>query len=202
MSNKLFLLPIAYLGNIEYYSILLNSPRSSIEQYEYFVKQSIRSRCEIYSANGILTLSIPKQRKGSSKTLVKDIQISYATNWQKNHWNSIKSAYNTSPFFMYYKDNICKLFKKKEKFLLDFNLKAQDVLLQILDINQSPDLTKRYESKTNKIDLRKYPNIITRHKPYEQVFSQKYGFKQNLSIIDLLFNLGPESKSYLRRTKM
>ena len=114
----MFLLPTAYLGNIEYYSILLNSPTSSIEQYENFIKQTLRNRCEIYNSNGLLKLTIPKKRKGSSKTLVKDIEISYMFDWKKQHWNAIESAYNTSPFFIYYRDNIREVFfEKKEKFL-------------------------------------------------------------------------------------
>ena len=118
MLNKLFLLPTAYLANIEYYSILLKYPMSLIEQYEYFIKQSIRNHCKIYDANGVLKLTIPKQRKGSSKILIKDIQISYATNWKQQHWNAIESAYNTSPI------------DKEIKFLIESWLTGKSDLLK------------------------------------------------------------------------
>ena len=82
--------------------------------HEHFVKQSIRNRCEIYGANGKLRLTIPKERKGSSKTIIKEIKISYKEDWQKLHWNAIKSAYNSSPFFEYYQDELEPFFKKKK----------------------------------------------------------------------------------------
>ena len=79
--NNSFLLPTSYLAPIGYYAILLQNKNCEIEQYEHFVKQSIRNRCDIYGANGKLQLTIPKQRKGSSKTIIKEIKISYKQNW-------------------------------------------------------------------------------------------------------------------------
>ena len=107
------LLPTAYLAPVKYYAILLQAKNCSIEHHEHFIKQSIRNRCEIYGANGELRLTIPKERKGSSKTIISEIKISYKDDWQKLHWNAIKSAYNSSPFFEYYSNELVVFIKKK-----------------------------------------------------------------------------------------
>ena len=98
------LLPTAYLAPILYYAIIIKKS-CRIEHYEHFIKQSIRNRCDLYSSNGRLRLTIPKESRGSSKRIIKDIRISYKQDWQKQHWNSIESCYNSSPFFQYYKQN-------------------------------------------------------------------------------------------------
>ena len=193
------LLPTAYLAPISYYEILLNHPNCTVEHYEYFVKQSIRNRCDIYSANGKLRLTIPKQKKGSSKTIIKDIKISYKENWQKDHWNSIISSYNSSPYFKYYKDDLLPFFKQKEIFLIDFNNKLQAAICSILKKGGNVQTTTEYLQKGNFTDLRNYRWDSEQQRRYDQVFMEKYGFISNLSILDLLFNLGPQSPQYLQR---
>ena len=196
------LLPTAYLAPIGYYAFLLQKPDCIIEYYEHFIKQSIRNRCQIYNANGKLQLTIPKQRKGSSKTIVSKIKISYKEEWQKNHWNSIISAYNSSPFFEYYQDKIEPLFKTKETYLINFNNKLQKIILDILDINFEHNKTNKYNHSGSFKDLRQYKFKIKNMKAYNQVFLEKHGFICNLSIIDLLFNLGPESRDYLNKVNI
>ena len=196
------LLPTAYLAPIGYYAFLLQKPECIIEYYEHFTKQSIRNRCQIYNANGKLQLTIPKQRKGSSKTIISNIKISYKEEWQKNHWNSIISAYNSSPFFEYYQDKIEPLFKTKETYLINFNNKLQKIILDILDINFEHNTTNKYNHSGSFKDLRKYKFKIKNMKSYNQVFMEKHGFICNLSIIDLLFNLGPESRDYLNKVNI
>lgn len=191
------LLPTAYLAPISYYAILLQHKNCKIEIHEHFVKQSIRNRCEIYGANGKLQLTIPKVRRGSSKTIIKEIKISYKINWQKLHWNAIKSAYNSSPFFEYYKDEIEPFFKKKESNLFDFNNKLQNVILELLQEDKCSDFTTSYLHKTEFSDLRNYDFFLESASKYNQVFMEKHNFIPNLSILDLLFNLGPESSDYL-----
>ena len=202
MLSKEYFLTTAYLAPIEYYSILLQSPNSLIENNEYFIKQTIRNRCEIYSSNGKLLLTIPKIRRSKSNNIIKDTQISYTDNWQKKHWKSIESAYNSSPFFIFYRDEIYPIFMQKKQFLLDFSLQLQNKILEILNIEYKTNLTISYIKETDKVDLRSYQQINNNHKEYQQVFSYKCSFKQNLSIIDLLFNLGPESKTYLNNIKI
>jgi hypothetical protein len=191
------LLPTAYLAPIEYYAILLQEPNCSIELHEHFVKQSIRNRCDIYGANGKLQLTIPKQRKGSSKTIIKEIQISYKQSWQKQHWTAIQSAYNSSPFFEYYQDELQPFFEKEEMLLIDFNHKLQAVILRILQEEKDVKITTEYLHQGNFTDLRNHTWNLEKQERYDQVFMEKHGFIANLSILDLLFNLGPESGDYL-----
>jgi hypothetical protein len=191
------LLPTAYFGPISYYAILLQHPNCTIELHEHFVKQSIRNRCNIYGANGTLQLTIPKQRKGSNKTIIKEIQISYKQDWQKQHWTAIQSAYNSSPYFEYYKDELQPLFEEKEEYLTSFNNKLQIVLLSILQEGEKIKTTTEYLHQGDFSDLRNYNWKIEKQEKYDQVFMEKQGFIPNLSILDLLFNLGPESADYL-----
>ena len=196
------LLPTAYFAPIYYYAILLQHTNCCFEHYEHFVKQSIRNRCEIYGANGKICLTIPKERKGSSKTKIKDIKIAYKENWQKEHWNAIKSAYNSSPFFEYYQDELITFFKQKETCLVDFNKKLQKVVLSFLQKKITYTSTQEYIISGDFTDLREYSFSTTNHQKYNQVFMEKHGFISNLSILDLLFNLGPESSDYLENVDL
>ena len=191
------LLPTAYFGPISYYAILLQHSNCNIELHEYFVKQSIRNRCDIYGANGKLQLTIPKQRKGSNKTIIKEIQISYKQNWQKEHWNAIVSSYNSSPYFEYYKDELQPFFEQEEMLLINFNYKLQSVILKLLQEEKEAKTTNEYLHKGNFSDLRNHKWNLEKQEKYTQVFMEKHGFIANLSILDLLFNLGPESGDYL-----
>ena len=193
------LLSTAYLAPIEYYAILLQKPNCSIELHEHFIKQSIRNRCDIYGANGKLQLTIPKQRKGSSKTIIKEIQISYKQDWQKQHWTAIKSAYNSSPFFEYYQDELHPFFEAEETLLVDFNQKLQKVILGLLQEEDNTNFTKEFQHEGGFSDFRNHKFKSKNLQRYDQVFMEKYGFIPNLSIIDLLFNLGPESSDYLQK---
>jgi hypothetical protein len=191
------LLSTAYFGPISYYAILLQHPDCSIEMHEHFVKQSIRNRCDIYGANGKLQLTIPKQRKGSDKTIIKEIQISYKQDWQKQHWTAIQSAYNSSPYFEYYKDEFLPFFEEQEEYLVNFNDKLQVVILKFLQEEKDIKTTTKYLHKGDFTDLRNHTWNLEKQERYDQVFMEKYGFIANLSILDLLFNLGPESGDYL-----
>ena len=191
------LLPAAYFGPILYYAILLQYPNCSIELHEHFVKQSIRNRCNIYGANGKLQLTIPKKRKASDKTIIKEIQISYKESWQKEHWNAIVSSYNSSPYFEYYKDEIQPYFEKEERLLIDLNCKLQAVILRILQEEKDIKTTTEYLHQGDFLDLRNHKWNLGKKEKYDQVFMEKHGFIANLSILDLLFNLGPESADYL-----
>jgi hypothetical protein len=193
------LLPTAYFGPISYYAILLQHSNCSIELHEHFVKQSIRNRCDIYGANGKLQLTIPKQRKGSDKTIIKEIQISYKQDWQKQHWTAIQSAYNSSPFFEYYQDELQPFFKKEEILLVNFNQKLQKVILRLLQEEDNTNFTKEFQHEGSFSDFRNHKFKSKNPTAYNQVFMEKHGFIPNLSIIDLLFNLGPESADYLHK---
>ena len=196
-STKNTLLPSAYWAPIEYYAYLLQH-QCILEVEEYFVKQTIRSRCQIAGANNILTLHIPKVRKNSSKTLVKDLRINHDTAWQKQHWNSIVSAYNSSPFFEYYQDDIAPLYEENPSFLLDWNNKIQELLDSLLNLEIVLPQTNSYQKDIDGLDLRDYTFDKQTLPSYTQVFSEKHGFTPHLSILDLLFNEGPNTETYLQ----
>ena len=191
------LLPTAYLAPISYYAILFQYPNCCIELHEHFIKQSIRNRCDIYGANGRLRLTITKERKSKSKKIIKNLNISYRNNWQKQHWNAIESAYNSSPFFEYYKDDLKSFFEEEEEYLVNLNDKLQKKIISMLGGGNTIKRTTEYLEKGDFFDLRNYSWELKNQEKYDQVFMEKKGFIANLSILDLLFNLGPESTDYL-----
>ena len=193
------LLPISYLGPVAYYSVILQSEQIFIETKEHFIKQSFRNRCTIMGANGTQTLTIPKERKSSDKTLISDISISNQDNWQKLHWQSIVSAYNSSPFFEYYKDDLLSFYNTKHNTLFDFNLKLSKTILELMQVEKKLNFTSKFQKEFNGLDFRSSKFILKNQEEYQQVFCEKYSFIPNLSILDVLFNLGPETTSYLER---
>ena len=205
--GEVLYLASAYLAPVQYYTKLLHYPKIVIDRHEHYVKQSYRNRCNIAAANGIQALSIPTDKGSELKCAVKDMRIAPHADWQKNHWKSIEAAYNSTPFFEYYKDDFIPFYEKKWDFLFDFNTELQAVILNLLDINPNIEFSSEYETtfgisqKTPAgIDLReeihpKKKSADTNFSPlpYYQVFDEKFGFIPNLSIIDLLFNMGNEA---------
>lgn len=196
------ILSTAYLAPISYYAILLKQNNSMIEYHEHFIKKSIRNRCDIMNTNGRLSLSIPVNRKTKTKTKISKIKISYAENWQKSHWKSIVSSYNSSPFFEYYKDKLKPYFLKEEEYLIDFNNNLQKEILALLKIKFKITYNSIYKRTGDFTDLRDNNSIKMNTIRYDQVFMEKHKFINNLSIIDLLFNMGPESLDYLHRLQI
>lgn len=200
LKDKNYVFSTAYLAPVEYYFLLNKATEICIEQHEYYEKQSYRNRCRILTANGVMDLSIPVEKSG--KMRIRDIQISEHDKWQSNHWRAIESAYNSSPFFEYYADDIRPFFENKWKYLWDFNCEIQQTILELLDVELNINFSSTYIIPTDNIlDLRNliHPKKETQQllKPYYQVFDQKFGFSPNLSIMDLLFNMGPESQLIL-----
>ena len=197
-------LSTAYLAPVEYYKQLYNTTEVIIEKQENYTKQTYRNRCIIASANDLQSLSIPIEKLDSPKILTRDIRISDHGNWQHLHWNAIVSAYRSSPFFEYYADDFRPFYEKKAGFLWDFNEQLRELLCRLLDISPvlfySNEYLPSYPADT--LDFRetihpKKEPILQSFKPYYQVFEQKFGFQANLSILDLLCNMGPESVLYL-----
>ncbi len=204
------LLSTAYLAPVQYYTKFLVYKQIFIEAEENYQKQSYRNRCNILSANGILPLTIPVS-KDMPKVKTRDIRIDNALEWQKNHWTSIESAYSSSPFFEFYMDEFSVFYTKKFRFLLEFNLKLQDYILDQLEIKPNIFLTKKfiengtpdYDDYRDSIHPKKRQQRKDKtFKPefYYQVFQEKYGFISNLSIIDLLFNEGPNAENILKKS--
>ncbi len=199
-------LSVAFLPPIEYFLIALKSDELWIEAAENYQKQTYRNRCNILTANGTLPLAVPVCH-GNPKIVIRDVRIDYKTDWQRKHWKAIESAYNGSPFFQYYADFFIPFFQKKQEFLFDYNINILKVINKLLEINQDFFLTENYVKQDE--DLLDYRQIIHPKRcneenyalriisPYPQVFDHKFGFTPNLSILDLLFNLGNESREYL-----
>ena len=204
---KITLLPPAYLGSIYYYACLTGGVTLT-DAHSHYIKQTAANRCNLLTSNGIQTLSIPVEK--SEKTAIKDIKISTHDNWQQLHWRALESAYNSSPFYEFFCDEYRPFFEKKWTFLLDFDIEIEKKTLELLNYKDvNIELSTRYieEGEDTIIDLRKelqpkkfdvsLHNELTL--PYYQVFDNKYGFTPNLSIVDLLFNMGNESKIYIKK---
>ena len=198
-------LTTAYLAPVEYYIQLNTFPKVIIEKCDNYIKQTYRNRCTVASANGLQILSIPIEKPRSLKCFTRDIRIAEHGNWQHLHWNAIISAYNSTPFFEYYTDDFLPFYKKKYKYLFDLNEELRNLICLLLDISPAIEYSKEYRANlaVDELDLRekihpKKESYLKSFKPYYQVFENRFGFQPDLSIIDLLFNMGPEAVLYLK----
>lgn len=198
------LLSTTYFGPVQWYQILYRSDEVQIERYESFLKQTYRNRCLIATTQGVQALTVPVEHHNCQ--FIRDLRISDHGNWRHLHWNALQSAYGESPFFEYYQDDIRPFFEKHWTFLFDFNEEIREKMCELIDIQPKVSSTSKFVAQHTD-SIKDYRNVITpKHpvpdsdfvsKPYYQVYQQKNGFLPNLSILDLLFNMGPESIFYL-----
>ena len=203
------LLQTTYFGPIQWYQKLYRYDQTLIEQYDSYQKQTYRNRCVIATANGLQALTVPVEHDTlnikNEILKVKDLRISDHNNWRRIHWNALQSAYNESPFFDYYADDIRLFFEKKYEFLVDFNEAIRQTVCNLLDIHPQVSYTTDFSRQPSDIDdyreviNAKHPQADADFQPrrYWQVFEGKHGFQSNLSILDLLFNMGNEAVFYL-----
>jgi len=199
---NLALFPLFYLPPVAYFSKLKeHNFNITIEKHEHFIKQTYRNRVKIASPDGILDLTIPVVKGSKVHTPVKDVKISYDFKWQRLHWLSMQTCYRSSAYFEYYEDGLAYFYEKKFDFLFDYNLELLHWLFKQLKINAQINFSDEYfKELTEGVDLRnsfaKNENNLVETKNYFQVFSDRNEFIPNLSIVDLLFNQGPQSKIY------
>ena len=209
-SEKTALLSTAYFPPIDYFVALAGGKGAVIEQWENYQKQRYRNRCKIFACDGVLSLTIPVLTFGNN-TPIRDVKIDYSKKWLLQHKRALVSAYMSSPFFEYYQDDIFNILDSGEKYLFDLNMRLLEVLMENLEITRRPSLSSDYIPHNlisdDILDFREsiHPKKGSpvyapdeKQKPYYQVFSQKYGFISGLSVLDLLFNEGPQAGSFLR----
>ena len=200
------LLPITYLGNILYYAHLISQP-CIIDIHSHYIRQTYTNRTTIISSCGIQSLSIPVEYV-EGKTPIADIRISTHNHWQQQHFRSLETAYRSTPFYQYFRDELACFYSNKWDNLVDFDLGIQNFILEALGFdNITYSLSDHYitpqTSSINDyrevINPKKFDVSLYRYllQPYYQVFSAKYGFTPNLSVVDLLFNMGNEARLYL-----
>lgn len=203
------LLTSAYLGPVQYFTKLYAAPRVVEERADHYVKQTYRNRCVIAGPDGPLALTLPVEHAGPRQA-TRDVRLSDHGNWRHTHWTALASAYENSPYFPYYADDFRHLFEQRFTFLVDFNAALQALVCDLLDLHPALSVSPHYvdaaaeglddcrETIRPKADFRLDPHF--RPAPYYQVFAERTGFLPNLSMADLLFNMGPESRLVLRRS--
>ncbi len=191
-----------YFPNIAHFSAIAKAKEVTFEMDDNFQKQTYRNRSYIYASNGRLQLNIPVIYTQKNRQKYRDVKIANDYKWQSLHWKSLESAYRTSPFFEFYADELQPLFTEKTDYILDFNLKCFEAICECLQLDLNISKTEVFDK--NPIDLIDYRHLVNAKKetpvifePYTQVFGEKHGFINNLSILDLLFNEGTNALTYL-----
>lgn len=203
MIEKGAVLPMFYLPPVEYFTQLnAYKPDILIEREEHFPKQTYRNRANVYTPDGVLALVVPVIKGSKNHTTVKDVKISYDFRWQRLHWQSLQACYRRSAYFEYYESDFAPFYEKQFEFLFDYNQELLSLLLKLTKIKTEITYTDEYKAEyPNLQDFRFsiHPKRETemQQKPYFQVFEDRQGFKKNLSIVDLLFNQGPQTINYL-----
>ncbi|UFH35614.1 WbqC family protein [Flavobacterium acetivorans] len=202
------LLHPTYFPSISHFTALVQAEKLIFEIEDNFQKQTNRNRTYIYSPNGIQLLNIPIKHSKLNRQKTKEIRIENDFDWQKQHFKSLESAYRSSPFFEYFEDDIRPIFEKKHDFLLDLNFKTLEVISKCLRMKFNFETTTEFFQETDPNEFLDFRFLTNGKKDssvfeaYPQVFDDKHGFINNLSVLDLLFNEGKFTVDYLRNQKL
>ena len=192
----------SYFPNVWTTAAMVQADEIIFEQHDNYQKQTYRNRCIIYGANGPLSLVVPVHHTQHQRKLFREVEISKSEKWQINHWRSIQSAYRNSPFFEYYEASIAPFFVAEPQRIMSLCLQSLKLVTSLLDYDLEYKLSESYKAEVGFTDLRRLiksrKESLPAPKRYIQVFSDKYGFIPNLSILDLIFNEGPASLNYLK----
>jgi hypothetical protein len=196
-------LPMFYLPPVKYFSTLKRYKDAIlIEREEHFPKQTYRNRASIYSPDGLLVLTVPVVKGAKNHTKIKDVKISYDHEWQRLHWLTLQACYRRSAYFEFYEDELAPFYEKKFNYLFDYNEQLLRMLIKSVKLKVDLKFTENYEAFYPELDdFRNAINIkdepLVEPKPYYQVFEERHGFQRDMSIVDLLFNQGPNAVNYL-----
>ena len=192
-----------YFPSISHFVAMVKANSVTFEMEDNFQKQTNRNRMYIYSPNGIQLLNIPIKHSKVLHQKTKDVRLETAFDWQKQHFKSLEAAYRTSPFFEYYEDAIAPIFNKKHTFLMDLNFETIEIVKKCLGLTLEEHKTIEYFHEVpNLEDYRILANgkkDNASFEEYTQVFEEKHGYLNNLSILDLLFNEGRYALEYLKK---
>ena len=205
--EKIVRIELQYLPCLEYFTCILSNDIIWIDTEERYIKQTFRNRCSVLTTNKIDSLTVPVKAY-SQFAVTKDIKIDYSQDWIRRHWGCLRSAYGKSPYFEYYSDELHNVFSKRTEFLVDLNYELLTICLRLLSIKKEIryNLSVPLNADSSVIDDlslindKKNKNIGKYYQPisYYQTFGND--FVSNLSIVDLLFNMGPEARSILLRS--
>ena len=201
--NSSIIIDIQYFGTINYNKILFSFSNILFEQYESYQKMSFRNRCRVAGSNGVVNLSVPLEKGRGQRELMKDVKISYVDQWPLQHWRTIESCYSRAPFFEFYRDGLAELFRRRETYLLDQNLRIFEWLQKTLKTQIPVSLSDTYLKNPPAVVTDRRGHFLPKHTDrtglrYTQVFEDRIGFQDNLCILDLLFCTGPETLQLLR----
>ena len=203
--NNILIHP-GYFPSISHFVAIAQSDLVTFEMDDNFQKQTNRNRMYIYSPNGIQLLNIPVKHSKEAHQKTRDVKLEIAFDWQKQHFKSLEAAYRTSPFFEYFEDDIAPIFHKKHTFLMDLNFETMSVVSKCLglafDYNETTVYFREVLDKTDFRTLINGKKDTSVFESYTQVFEEKHGFLNNLSILDLLFNEGRYALDYLKKQKL
>lgn len=195
------LVSTAYLPPVEYFSAISKAEKTFLERKENYLKQSYRNRCYILSAHGKQMLTVPILLGSLHKTLIKDIRIDYSKRWQQVHLRAMVASYNSAPYFEFYFETIEKAISKNHEYLIDLNTELTEIVLAILKMKKTVLYTTYFEPIENKENDYRYrispkKKSLGTEREYIQVFNNDGDFVKGLSIVDLIFNMGPEAVKY------
>lgn len=209
MSSISIVSELYYLPSVEVFAHYAKAEHIILEGQEHYQKGSYRNRAHIVGANGLQRLSIPLAKGKHSQMPIQAVSLSYDEPWHKQHWASIKSAYGNAPFFLYYADELADFYEHKQQHLWAFNKDLLERIFQLLQWDKQLSITNEYqkEYESDCIDIRRKisPKQFKQQQnsdafgAYPQVFSERHGFIANLSILDLLFCMGPQTDLYLQQ---